>query len=82
MGWGLLCAESVDEKAATVMCKENKKMFSHGVRSGNHSNYQGVRYGGRVECNGNEEGMNLCSVFVATVSACLQGDAILDCTAS
>ena len=82
MGWGLLCAESVDEKAATVMCKENKKMFNHGIRSGNHGNYTGVRYSGRVECNGDEDGMNMCSVFVAIVDACEKGDAIVDCTES
>lgn len=82
-GWGLLCVDSFNRKAASVVCRENKYLFVHGIRSGHkHSSYEGVRYKGRVECTGDEEGMNLCSVFVMKVESCPKGDAIVECTAS
>ena len=81
-GWGLLCVDSMNVKAASVVCKENKQLFGNGVRRGNHDYYEGVRYSGKVECVGDEEGMNMCSVFVIKVDVCPQGDAIVDCTPS
>ena len=58
-------------------------MFSHGIRRGNRTSYVGVRYNkGTVECSGEEDGMNMCSVFVVKVESCPQGDAIVDCTES
>lgn len=66
-----------------MICRENKNLFSHGVRSGSHVGYKGVRYNkGTVECGGEEDGMNMCSVFVVKVEVCPQGDAIIDCTES
>ena len=66
-----------------MICRENKNLFSHGIRSGSHVGYKGVRYNkGTVECSGEENGMNMCSVFVVKVEACPRGDAIIDCTES
>lgn len=78
-----MCAGSLDANSASVVCRENKNQFGHGVRSGSHVGYEGVRYNkGKVECSGEEDGMNLCSVFVLKVDSCPQGDAIVDCTES
>ena len=79
-----MCADALDINSASVICRENKNLFAHGVRNGsNHVGYKGVRYSrGTVECSGEEEGMNMCSVFVVKVDSCPQGDAIADCTES
>ena len=65
-----------------MVCKENKNLFSQRIRSGSHADYDGVRYKGTVECSGDEDGMNMCSVFVVKVESCPKGDAIVDCTES
>ena len=78
-----MCAGSLDMNSASVICRENKNLFSHGIRSGSRVGYEGVRYDkGTVECGGVEDGMNMCSVFVVKVNSCPQGDAIVDCTES
>jgi hypothetical protein len=79
-----MCAGSLDMNSASVICRENKNLFNNGaVRSGSRVGYEGVRYDkGKVECSGEEDGMNVCSVFVVKVDSCPHGDAIVDCTES
>ena len=82
-GWGLLCVDSFNRNAASVVCRENRHLFIHRIRRGtHHDGYEGLRYRGMVECAGDEEGLNLCSVFVMKVESCPKGDALVDCTAS
>ena len=78
-GWGLLCANVLDDNAATVVCKENRNLFSHGTRVGNHIGYTGIRYTGFIFCDSEDEGMDKCVKFLGKVSSCSAGEVLLDC---
>jgi hypothetical protein len=79
-GWGLLCANVLDNNAAAVVCKENKNLFSRGMRVGKHASYSGVRYAGFIFCDPEEVGMDKCLKFLGKVNSCSAGEVMLDCT--
>ena len=81
-GWGLLCSGVLNAKSASVVCKENKNLFNHGMRVGNHDSYNGTRYTGIISCKAEDEKMDNCVKFFVKVDECSEGEVMVDCTPS
>ena len=79
-GWGLLCANVLNDNSAAVICKENKNLFSRGMRIGHHASYNGTRYAGFIFCDAEDEGMDKCLKYLTKVNSCPTGEVMLDCT--
>lgn len=79
-GWGLVCANVLSESSAAVVCKENKNLFSRGMRVGKHPGYSGIRYGGFIFCGPDDDRMDRCVKYLGKVNSCPSGEVKLDCT--
>ena len=83
--WGLVCFAFQDSLPRTgqVVCREHRKQFYFGHRSGSAIRYTGARFYGEMVCTGAELSSENCTMNFKKVPTCGSlKETIIDCSSS
>lgn len=81
--WGLVCHAYQDSLQLTgqVVCREHRKQFYAGHRSGSATQYTGPRFYGMMDCRGDELSSENCKMNFVKVPTCgVLKETVIDCT--
>ena len=81
LGWGAVCAGTVDINAANVVCRETRTLFAKSIQN-RTARAHGKLYGGSVKCEGEELTLSDCKLSLASVSYCSNGVVEVSCSES
>ena len=80
LGWGAMCAGTVDINTANVVCRETRTLFAKSIQN-RTARAHGILYNGSVECKGEELTLSDCKLSLA-VSNCSNGVVEVICSKS
>lgn len=81
--WGLVCHAYQHRLQLTgqVVCREHRKQFYAGHRSGSATQYTGPRFYGTMDCSGDELSSENCKMNFLKVPTCgVVKETVIDCT--
>ena len=78
-GWGAVCADALNARAANVVCRSTRSLFGTRVRAasiaGSHTLYSGL-----MNCTGSEMSLAECNMSLVVQEKCEKKEAVVDCT--